>query len=114
MLSLPPYSSWPLHMKLFHVDAVRAWNEAAEVVPNAHLPVGLTVSVELEGVDGKGTPGSSAVTSKPPRGARTTPIDVKDREFVVPEYAMFVSEPTYRRRFHRHSTLQARGAYGQE
>jgi len=94
MLSLPPYSSWPLHMKLFHIDAVHAWNEAAEIVPNAHLPVGLTVSVELEGVDGKGTPGPSAVTFVPTRGTRTTPIDVKDREFVIPEYAMFVSEPT--------------------
>lgn len=79
MLSLPPYNNWPLHVKLFHTDAVNEWASAAASVPSEHLPPGLTVSVELEGVDGKSTrpaiPGSNIKRLEP---IRDTPIDVKD------------------------------------
>lgn len=82
MLSLPPYNSWPLQVKLFHPEAVEEWARAAKNVPDSQLPPGLQVSTELEGVDGKypqlilGT-----ALSKQPRTARTTPIDVKDGVF---------------------------------
>jgi structure-specific endonuclease subunit SLX1 len=88
MLSLPPYSSWPLHVKLFHVDAVREWSNAAAIVPNARLPTGLTVSVELEGVDGTSArPSLGGALSVSSGSARTTPIDVKDSEYTIPEFA---------------------------
>lgn len=81
MLSLPPYNSWPLHITFFNVDAIREWAEAAASVPSSDLPRGFTVTVELEGVDGKSTrpvlPSSSSGISRP---VRTMPIDVKDCE----------------------------------
>ena len=91
MLSLPPYSSWPLHVKLFHIDAVRGWNKAATIVPNAHLPTGLTVSIEFEGVDGKGTlPTARDVVSGRSTSLRITPIDVKDSKYVISNFAAFI------------------------
>ena len=67
MINTAPYNSWPLHVKLFHPEAVKAWNTAETLVPN--MPEGFTCSVELEGVDGKsGVEGSG----------RKGPIDVKD------------------------------------
>lgn len=96
MLSLPPYSSWPLHVKLFHADAVREWGEATAIVPNPHLPAGLTVSVEFEGVDGTGTrPSLTGATSAPSESARTMPIDVKDSEYTIPEFTV-LCEQTWR------------------
>lgn len=73
MLSLPPYNSWPLHITLFHPDAVAEWNSAASK-GGLNLPPGFTVSVQYEGVDGKGSrPGAARL--------REGPIDVKDCKF---------------------------------
>lgn len=89
MLSTHPYTTWPLHVKLFTVDALRAWIAAdtstdekshaksfnsltkSEALNNG-TPTGLTVSVELEGVDGKG-PVPAGVQS-----ARDGPIEATD------------------------------------
>jgi hypothetical protein len=72
MINTPPYNSWPLHVKLFHPDAVKGWNAAEIIVPD--MPQGFTFSVELEGVDGKsGDYGSG----------RKGPIDVKDGWLVL-------------------------------
>ncbi|KAF8336422.1 uncharacterized protein EI90DRAFT_3045698 [Cantharellus anzutake] len=65
-----PYNSWPLHVKIFHPEAVNEWNKAAKVIPD--LPKGLQVTIELEGVDGK----SGAIGS-----GRNGAIDVMDTQF---------------------------------
>lgn len=81
MLSSPPWSSWPLHVKFFHLDAVQEWSTATASIPDSLLPPGLTVSVELEGVDGKSTrPILNSSKSKSAKETRDTPIDVKDSE----------------------------------
>ena len=51
MIASHPYSNWPLHVKLFNTEAVRAWEGAGR--GNAQLPMGFTCAIELEGVDGK-------------------------------------------------------------
>src|SRR5258706_6139155 len=51
MITSYPYSNWPLHVKLFNTEAVKAWEESGRA--NAHLPMGFTSTIELEGVDGK-------------------------------------------------------------
>ena len=51
MLTTHPYTNWPLHVKLFTTEALKGWTEACEA-PTL-LPLGFTVCVELEGVDGK-------------------------------------------------------------
>ena len=51
MASTHPYNLWPLHVKLFTPLAMKAWGDAASSTPP--LPAGLTVQIELEGVDGK-------------------------------------------------------------
>lgn len=69
MISICPYNTWPLHVKLFTDEAVKWWQAAAEDVGALPLPSGFTCSVELEGVDGKsGIAGSG----------RQGPISVKD------------------------------------
>jgi hypothetical protein len=69
MLSCHPYNNWPLHVKLFTDEAVKAWNDAAKSPSASKLPTGLTLTVEIEGVDGKsGQMGSG----------RRGPIDVTD------------------------------------
>jgi structure-specific endonuclease subunit SLX1 len=70
MISSHPYSSWPLHVKLFTSDAVKGWQDATKAVgESAPLLKGFTVTTELEGVDGKsGEPGSG----------RKGPIEVTD------------------------------------
>jgi hypothetical protein len=69
MVTCLPYTTWPLHAKLFTDEAVKYWN-ALEKDADAPLPRGFTFQVELEGVDGKsGQMGSSG---------RTGPIDVTD------------------------------------
>ncbi|KAG5646817.1 hypothetical protein DXG03_002194 [Asterophora parasitica] len=68
MLSTHPYRNWPLHVKLFTEEAVIAWKEACQDA-QAHLPLGFTYTIELEGVDGK----SGKVGS-----GRSGPISVKD------------------------------------
>lgn len=70
MLSVPPWNTWPLRMKIYSKEVARLWERLAE---NSHsLPKGVEVSSEMEGVDGK----SGLVGS-----GRTGPIDVTDSEF---------------------------------
>ena len=40
MLACHPYSNWPLHVKLFDVQAVKAWEDAGR--GNTQLPMGFT------------------------------------------------------------------------
>ncbi|KZV99005.1 hypothetical protein EXIGLDRAFT_726492 [Exidia glandulosa HHB12029] len=70
MLSSHPYNLWPLHVKLFTSEAMRFWGEAARSTPP--LPAGLTVQIELEGVDGKSGQAGSG---------RQGPLDVTDDVF---------------------------------
>ena len=70
MVRAHPYTTWPLHVKLFTEEAVKIWSDASRKSP---LPQGLTVLVELEGVDGK----SGEIGS-----GRTGPIDVTDGELI--------------------------------
>lgn len=91
MLSTHPYTTWPLHVKLFTEDAIRQWTMSVEMNSNtkegkgkgkkadmgelnlsAGLPQGSKVSIELEGVDGK------ALTLASDCPGRTTPIEVTD------------------------------------
>lgn len=67
MVSFHPYRTWPLHIKLFTEDAVKKWDNA--VNKTGVLPAGLTIIIELEGVDGK-----SGITGS----GRQVPIDVSD------------------------------------
>jgi structure-specific endonuclease subunit SLX1 len=69
MLSSHPYSYWPLNVKLFTEEAVRAWNKAAKTTPP--LPEGFYTSIELEGVDGSNARNDSG-------SGRNGPIDVSD------------------------------------
>lgn len=73
MINSHPYSTWPLHVKLFTTEAVHAWNNAAKTYPS--LPRGFKSSIELEGVDGKKE--SIHVGS-----GRTGPIDIHDTIFI--------------------------------
>ncbi|KAF8574179.1 hypothetical protein K439DRAFT_871400 [Ramaria rubella] len=70
MLTTHPYTTWPLHVKLFTPEAVKGWADACK--DSTPLPPGLTVSVELEGVDGKRDDVGSG---------RNGPIDVTDKTF---------------------------------
>ncbi|KAL5478424.1 SLX1 [Sanghuangporus weigelae] len=100
MLTTHPYSTWPLHVKLFTHEAVKHWAAAADSAGSLltrdrktktklpdldavdlckDMPRGFTVSVELEGVDGKGQ-GDSRAGSGYGYG-RTGPIDVTDAQF---------------------------------
>ncbi|KAH8112308.1 hypothetical protein DFH11DRAFT_1879370 [Phellopilus nigrolimitatus] len=113
MLATHPYTTWPLCVKLFTRDAVKLWAAAdpdalpasarkakSKLGPSdslaednlvANLPRGLTVTVELEGVDGKGE-------SEPGAGLkRTGPIDVTDAQFTLTHLA-------------KHTALLARAA----
>lgn len=47
-----PFTSWPLHVKLFTEEAVNYWDAAARK-SKTPMPPGFICSVELEGVDGK-------------------------------------------------------------
>lgn len=71
MISSHPYNTWPLHVKAFTTEAHDAWKVAASGLKTSRspLPPGFTITVELEGVDGKsGQPGTG----------RMGPIDVSD------------------------------------
>ncbi|KAF8516045.1 hypothetical protein JB92DRAFT_2716263, partial [Gautieria morchelliformis] len=70
MLTSHPYTSWPLHVKLFTPEALKGWTEACKSA--TPLPPGFTYCVELEGVDGKRNDVGSG---------RTGPIDVTDKIF---------------------------------
>lgn len=72
MLTTHPYTSWPLHVKLFTPEAVKGWTAACH--NSTPLPPGFTCCVELEGVDGK----SGQVGN-----GRVGPIDVTDRMGLV-------------------------------
>ena len=69
MIATYPYSNWPLHVKLFSTEAVKAWEESGRVYP--HLPMGFTSAIELEGVDGKKADVNVG-------SGRRGPIDVSD------------------------------------
>lgn len=73
MVSFHPYCTWPLHVKLFTDDAAKKWADAVKAT--GALPAGLTVSTELEGVDGKS--GKTGL-------GRQGPIDVKDGRLLDP------------------------------
>ncbi|KAL5520764.1 SLX1 [Sanghuangporus sanghuang] len=98
MLATHPYSTWPLHVKLFTHEAVKHWAAAADSAGSLlmrnpktktklpdldavdlckDMPRGFTVSVELEGVDGKAQGDSRAGSGS----GRTGPIDVTDSQF---------------------------------
>jgi structure-specific endonuclease subunit SLX1 len=67
MIRTPPFSNWPLHVKIFSPDALEHWENATKLIPS--MPNGFTFTVELEGVDGNsGRKGSG----------RGGPIDVQD------------------------------------
>lgn len=102
-----PFSTWPLHVKLFTEEAVQCWDALSCALPlfssSVHrdtssgnvavrkqdlhqytslFPPGFTYSIELEGVDGSsGLPGSG----------RRGPISVTDGEllFIVPFFCYF-------------------------
>ena len=67
-----PYSNWPLHVKLFSTEAVKAWDVSGRT--NPHLPMGFTSAIELEGVDGKKADVNVG-------SGRRGPIDVSDGMF---------------------------------
>ncbi|KAG8943296.1 Slx4p interacting protein [Tulasnella sp. 424] len=72
MLSVPPWNTWPLRVKLYSKEVARLWEKLVD--SSQSLPKGVEVSSEMEGVDGKnGLVGSG----------RTGPIDVTDREFTT-------------------------------
>lgn len=90
MLSVHPYTTWPLHVKLFTRDAVKYWHDAGSSVAKSRskqlptldslvygIPRGLTVSVELEGVDGK------TGDSEDVEVGRGKPIEVTDGELLM-------------------------------
>lgn len=72
MIACHPYSNWPLHVKLFNLEAVKAWEEAGRA--DTRLPMGFTSVIELEGVDGKRA--DVHVGS-----GRRRPIDVSDGRY---------------------------------
>ncbi|KAG7090907.1 hypothetical protein E1B28_009984 [Marasmius oreades] len=76
MISIHPYNTWPLQLKIFTREAQKCWENASKAKDgnpaSSPLPRGFTISVELEGVDGKtGFVGTG----------RTRPIEVKDEGF---------------------------------
>ncbi|VDB87173.1 unnamed protein product [Peniophora sp. CBMAI 1063] len=74
MVTNPPYTTWPLHAKLFTAEAVKLWDTFNKDASVPALPRGFTTQVELEGVDGKsGHTGSG----------RTGPLDVSDITFTT-------------------------------
>ncbi|KAF7321451.1 Structure-specific endonuclease subunit SLX1 [Mycena kentingensis (nom. inval.)] len=70
MLATHPYSTWPLHVKLFTDAAVKGWTLAQKSAPA--LPPGFTYQIELEGVDGKSGKAGSG---------RDGPLAVDDAQF---------------------------------
>lgn len=77
MISLHPFNTWPLHVKIFTKEVADQW-KAADADGRLPLPPGFTCSVELEGVDGQsGQRGSG----------RKGPISVDDGQ-CFPFYAL--------------------------
>lgn len=73
MVTHPPYTSWPLHAKLFTAEAVKLWDTFNKDSSVPALPRGFTTQVELEGVDGKSGKAGSG---------RVGPLDVSDSKFL--------------------------------
>ena len=86
MITSHPYNLWPLHVKLFTAEAEKFWGMLAKAPAYRALPRGLTVSVELEGVDGQsGSRGSG----------RTGPVDVADsKEFLMRSFGISLTPIT--------------------
>ena len=103
MLRTHPYTTWPLHVKLFTREAVESWVSALAAlgsdpgapkkrgskskklttIPSAAeltggLPPGMVVSVELEGVDGLGRDDALNEQTK-----RNGPIEVTDGTYML-------------------------------
>ncbi|PFH52046.1 hypothetical protein AMATHDRAFT_96597, partial [Amanita thiersii Skay4041] len=72
MVSMHPYTTWPLHVKLFTSDALKHWTNADTASASLPLPPGFTYVTEFEGVDG-----NSGLTGSGRKG----PIDVTDAQF---------------------------------
>ncbi|EJU03442.1 hypothetical protein DACRYDRAFT_21041 [Dacryopinax primogenitus] len=72
MLAHAPYRTWPLHVKLFHEDGLKAWR-ASEIYFQGEppLPTMCRIELELEGVDGKAGGGTG----------RAGGIEVNDEAF---------------------------------
>lgn len=69
MICSHPYNTWPLHVKLFTEEAVKAWKDACAGLDKGTVPPGFTCVTELEGVDGKS--GKAGL-------GRIAPIDTTD------------------------------------
>jgi len=96
MLTTHPYSSWPLHVKLFTPQAVKAWELAAKSCDP--LPQGTSVSIEFEGVDGKsGLRGTG----------RAGPIDVTDSMYLYLLCNFLLVQNRYFRAIYNRSYHQA-------
>ncbi|RXW15426.1 hypothetical protein EST38_g10431 [Candolleomyces aberdarensis] len=81
MIRTPPFSFWPLHVKLFTEEATDIWQSTvarntanSSQTPADYFPPGFSQSVELEGVDGR--------SGHPLGSGRTAPLDVKDEHFI--------------------------------
>jgi hypothetical protein len=80
MIRTPPFSFWPLHVKLFTEEASDIWQStiarntaSSNLSPADYFPPGFSWSIELEGVDGR--------SGHPQGSGRTAPLDVKDGPF---------------------------------
>ena len=80
MITMSPFNTWPLHVKLFTHEAELYWKDSNDVAPP--LPPGFTCTTELEGVDGK----SGQVGS-----GRQGPITIDDGKLLL----SFSSRLTY-------------------
>ncbi|KAJ2916316.1 hypothetical protein MD484_g4080, partial [Candolleomyces efflorescens] len=81
MIRTPPFSFWPLHVKLFTEEASDIWQSTiarntatSSLSPPSYFPPGFSWSIELEGVDGR--------SGHPKGSGRTAPLDVKDEHFI--------------------------------
>lgn len=53
MITLHPFNTWSLHVKLFTEDVTKMWNAASAKKGAPVMPPGFTSTIEWEGVDGK-------------------------------------------------------------
>lgn len=72
MITIHPYNTWPLYVKIFTSEAAKIWSDFGSAKYKLRLPPGFQYSIELEGVNGKsGRKGTGRVGE----------IDVKDGEY---------------------------------
>jgi structure-specific endonuclease subunit SLX1 len=95
MITSQPYSNWPLHVKLFNMEAAKAWEEVGR--GNGQLPMGFTSAIELEGVDGKKA--NVHVGS-----GRSGPIDVSDSK-LEPDVMVYSDLGVFQTYSHLHTLL---------